>query len=207
VLVSAISPRSGIQITRMFRFARDGRFVIDQKATNVAGSPTTISLWHITQVNSPEAVYFMPNPRTHYPGDYMVMTGKAGNLIRPIKEKALTKVDLHGSRPDSFKIGVDTDQPVIASRKGTNLLIEYSTLNPGRYPDGGNKRGFPVEIFDSGGVSRFTETELLSPLYVLAKGQSCQAKVTWRLLKLSTRAQTQPQRDYAVDHIVAKLCR
>ena len=189
---SGIWPVLGCRIVREFWFDPNGDFVIQQTAEKVSGAPVQMSIWSITQT-APDVVFLPTNPQSTYKNNFhwLGASSEATN-VSPIDDKFLQVVPVFKG---NYKIGVDAPISAVAMRKGDLIFTLRSDKPAGDYPDGANGAGFPVEIFDSGGIfdngavaSHYVELEILGPLRVFRKGTRWTHTVRWSLQRLPTDA-------------------
>lgn len=160
--VGAVSARSGTRIIREYwHDDATGDFIIRQTAEKVTGEPLLLSLWSVTQILPPEAVFIPINPDSPYKNSFhfIVKTpnvlwdaGSAMLKIRPLRE-------------GNFKVGADSPVSSIAAVNDGMAFVQRTARPAGDYPDGALGAGFPVELYNSGNADAYyQELELLSPL-------------------------------------------
>lgn len=191
-LTSGVWPVIGCRIVREFWFDTNGDFVIRQTAEKVSGVPVQMSIWSITQT-APDVVFVPSNPNSPYKNNFFWFgAAPATHNVSPVDDKLLQILPVS---KDSYKIGVDAPVSAIAMRKGDLIWTLRSAKPDGDYPDGAGGAGFPIEIFDSGGIfdngapaSRYVELEILGPLRVFRKGTKWTHTVRWSLQQLPPHA-------------------
>jgi hypothetical protein len=176
-----VSPLSGLRVLREYRL-EGAELVITQTAENVSGPARTVALWSVTNVDPPEATFFVPSPQSAHADGYcdyradqppLRVTRQAGLLI---VKSGTTHVQ---------KLGFDTPWAALAVQRGRELFVQRAEHPAGTYPHGAHGVGSSAEYYDSGtgaGVPKpYVEVELLGPLTTLAPGQKTTLTVRWRL--------------------------
>ena len=189
---SGIWPVLGCRIVREFWFDTNGDFIIQQTAEKVSGAPVQMSIWSVTQT-APDVVFVPTNPNSPYKNNFYWFGGVPETQnVSPIDDKLLQIVPVFKG---NYKIGVDAPVSAVAMRKGDILFTQRSAKPSGDYPDGASGAGFPIEIFDSGGIfdngavaSHYVELEILGPLRVFHVGTKWTHTVRWSLQQLPPNA-------------------
>jgi len=182
-LTGPVSPQTGVQIVREFRFNR-GAFIIKQIAKKVAGKPLTAALWSVTNIHRPEAAFLLLNPHSPYRNGFVTYAGEGG---KPSLERRGDLLIIRPGRGKSYKIGADVTAPSVAALQDGEVFLQRTERQRGQYPDGNPGPGFSVEIYDTGTklTPRFFELELFTPLRPLTKGSSLTSEVRWSLHRVS----------------------
>ena len=171
--------RCGIRIEREFSFNAEGEFVTTTTLTKVSGSPLMAGAWTVTQIPPPEAVFLPENPASAYQGGFHRFNRGVPDRIAAVGTGLLRVTP---STSGSYKIGLDSPVTAIAALREGTLFVQRGDHPRGRYPDGADEAGFPVELFDFGDAGyHYLELELLSPLVLLAEGGHCTFTVRWSL--------------------------
>lgn len=177
-LTTAVSEALGLRGIRTFRLdRRRARLVIEQKLQTVAGDPVPCTIWNVTQLDHPDAVYLPLRADSTFPGGYAVLSEPARTpRNRVVRDGVLT---ITRDRALNAKYGADSDGGWLAWTRGETVFSEHFAYQPGaKYPD----RGCTAEVYtsaDEGG--EYIELELLSPEATLAVGESLDYTIELRL--------------------------
>lgn len=188
----AVSPHSGIRISKQYGHDESGSFFTRQTAEKVSGKPLHAALWSVTQIVPPDAVFFLLQPKSTYTDSALQLQGKSKPQIR---QKGDVACYIPRDQP-TLKIGISTTTPVLAALHGDQLFVLRAKPQDATYPDATQKflRGFPIEIFDSGTVpQRYLELEFYSPLQTFHQGSAWIFTVTWNIYTLSTSDLQSPE--------------
>jgi hypothetical protein len=181
------SRASGVALSREYSFASNGDFVISQIAAKKSGPPLFLSLWSITQVPKPDAMYLPLNPASPYQQGFHWQSAPRAEAVTEVTS---TLLQLRTATAGDYKIGADAPvATIVAVRDGIAFRLR-APKPAGQYPDGADKAGFPVEIYSSGPQKKgevFCELELLGPLKFTRAGQSWRHTVRWDLRRLANR--------------------
>jgi hypothetical protein len=145
---------------------------IETTYEKISGAPLPVSVWVITQVRDPVAVFvplpatsIFPNglaPRWPEPADFV---SRAGALLRMTRD-----------RRTSHKIGSDASTLVWAGEREL-LRIDLPRVAGAAYPDG----GCSVEVYTNPDPAPYVELETFGPLKTLNAGDRLTATNTYRL--------------------------
>ncbi|HEX8834674.1 MAG TPA: hypothetical protein VF719_10760, partial [Abditibacteriaceae bacterium] len=190
IVTSPVSPNIGSRIVRSYSFEH-GEFVIGQTVEKLRGTPVQMSIWSITQVNHPDAVFFLANPKSTYrDGFHWMIKPKTAS---PVELKIISQLPMYNLLPthllravpsptENFKFGLDSPESALASVKDGVAFVQRSAKPKGQYPDGAEGSGFPVEFYSSGMRSApYVELEILSPIRLFHAGTSWTHTVRWNL--------------------------
>jgi len=187
-MTSEVASGFGARVVREFGFERNGDFAIRQTVEKVKGEPLLLSIWNVTQIEPPDAIFLPLNPRSIYKDNFhWLMPPNEEPLI---VNKTPTLLQIHPSVGVSvknlYKVGVDSRVVAVAAVKDGIAMMEKATHQDGEYPDGAaGGGGFPVEVYNNGDSQKYyVELELLSPLHLLQKGSRYQHTVHWSLHRL-----------------------
>jgi hypothetical protein len=134
-----VSSASGITLSREYSFARNGDFVISQIATKKVGPPLFFSIWSITQVPKPDAVYLPLNPTSPYKQGFHWQSAPRTVAVADVTP---TLLQLRPVAAGDYKIGADSPiATIVAVRDGIALRLRAPKPS-GQYPDGADKAGF-----------------------------------------------------------------
>jgi hypothetical protein len=189
---SPIHSGLGARVVRVYSMSEAGEFVIEQSIEKVSGGPLALSIWSVTQIAHPDAVYVRASS-----GHYEHGFHKIGGEDKYLRATALLTTATGGemvraepSKEGTFKIGVDTTIVALASVKDGVAFVQKAARGEGKYPDGPTGVGFSIEIYNNAAPA-YTELEMLSPLrnYAASKdGKSVGTRFThtvrWSLHKL-----------------------
>jgi len=190
-LTSPVSSGLGARVVREFRFDANGEFVIAQTVEKLRGAPFSLSIWSVTQVAPPDAIFLPLNPDSPYKNNYYWITAPKDN---PVVHVSPTLLQMRPTLQGAYKIGVDSPLASIASVKdGTAFVQRANRPEKASYPDGALGSGFPVELYNTGRASEdYIELELLSPLLAFNNGSKWQHTVRWSAHKLSSNDVNSP---------------
>lgn len=178
-LTSPVSPRFGLRTVR--HIALDPIEPVLRIATTyekISGTPLTTSIWIITQLRDPVAV-FLP-----IPADTKFPRGLAPQWSAPdgALQRHADLLRLGRDPRKSYKVGNDSAAVVWVGE--THLLkIATKRLAGATYPDGGCTAAF----YGNADPVPYVELETMSPLQTLRAGESFTATNTYRLAR-RTRA-------------------
>jgi hypothetical protein len=200
-LTSPLSESSGMRFVRTIYFADNGEMVIEQTAIKEKGAAIRAAIWNITQTAPGQAVFLPLSTESAYKKGYLQLQGKESpenfeavkpNLLRvtPTKEGG------------GAKIGVDAPVSGIASVSDGVAFVQRAAKPAGKYPDGTNAAGLPVEFYIYSNPKLFYyEMELLGPLKNFSPGGKSTHTLRWSLHDLPSKDVTSP----AVADAVEKL--
>lgn len=172
-LDSGVSPRFGIRTERQV-VIEPGASVLRVTTTyhKVEGEPVDVSVWVISQLKNPEAV-FLPVPAdSRFADGCSRQWGMPTNFIT----RQGSQIRLTRDPQGSHKIGNDADRMIWQDARN-RLTIESPRIPGATYPD----EGCSMEIYTNGGVADYVELETLGPLRRLAPGDSLTAVNLYRL--------------------------
>jgi hypothetical protein len=179
-LTSGVDPGFGARVVREFSFESTGDFVIAQTVEKVRGAPVLLSIWSVTQINPPEAVFLPLNANSIYKNNFHWINPPRSDNIATIISPTL--LQMRPAPAGSYKIGVDSPVAAIAAVKGDTIFRQRAARPQGDYPDGALGHGFPIELYNSGVESaQYMELELLSPLRIFRIGSHWRHTVRWSL--------------------------
>ncbi len=190
---SALSPGPGARIVREYGFNASGEFEINQIVEKTRGAPMMLSVWSITQIVPPEAVFLPLNERSVYKDNVFWFGGKPNEKVTvvPVLPSLLLLVPARTAfGSGNYKIGADAPIAAIAAVTDGVAFVQKTARPDGQYPDGAADAGFPVELYDSGdahGPAHYLELELLSPLRPFRAGTRWAHTVRWSLHRLASR--------------------
>lgn len=189
-MTSEVAKGFGARVVREFWFEQNGEFAIAQTVEKVKGEPLLLSIWNVTQIEPPDAIFLPLNSQSVYKNNFhWLVPPKSESPIVQITPTLLQVRPTVGvSTKNSYKIGADTPVVAVAAVKDGVAMIEKATREDGEYPDGAvGGAGFPVEVYNNGDAKEnYAELELLSPLHLFKKGDRYQHIVRWSLHRLSS---------------------
>ncbi|MBC7368912.1 MAG: hypothetical protein H7343_19225 [Undibacterium sp.] len=174
-LSSPLDPKSGLRSLR--RISLDPTEPVMRIATTyekISGGPATVSVWVITQLRDPVAV-FMPVPeKSRFPTGTTQEWSVPEEFLR--RENNWMRFTRNPAK--SQKTGNDGASLVWA---GTHQLLRITIprVAGADYPDG----GCSVEIYGNENPFPYVELETLGPLQALRPGETVTATTTYRLAR------------------------
>lgn len=189
-MTSEVAKGFDARVIREFWFEDNGDFTIQQTVEKVKGEPLLLSIWNVTQIDPPDAIFVPLNSQSVYKENFHWLVSPKHES--PIVHKTTTLLQMRPSvgvsAKNSYKMGADTPVVALAAVKDGVAMIEKATGQDGEYPDGAvGGAGFPVEVYNHGDAqANYVELELLSPLHPLKKGDRYQHIVHWSLHRLSS---------------------
>ncbi|HXG46243.1 MAG TPA: DUF4380 domain-containing protein [Methylomirabilota bacterium] len=177
IMTSPEDPAYGVRVER--RVELDPKEPVMRIATTferVRGEPLRLSVWVVTQLNHPEAVFAETGREATRPGHHVVL----GKEVPP----SLTVQDgLAGLIRDpgqAYKIGAGGGRLVWVGREAV-LRIDSERVHGADYPD----RGSSVEIYTNPDPLTYIELETLGPLQTMRPGDRLTRTNVYRLFKRS----------------------
>lgn len=171
-LVSPVDPHYGIRVTRRIALLADAAtLTIETEYERVAGAPSRIGIWVITQLRDPEAVYLPVPAASRFPDGHFVFGDK------PWRQVARRGDFLEVTRDPatSHKLGSDADRMLWVGRDAVCLIA--SPRVAGDYPD----RGASAEVYTNPDPKTYVELETLGPLAGLGPGGRIRQTNTYTL--------------------------
>jgi hypothetical protein len=203
-LISPISAFNGARVIHEYAFGSNGDFEVAQTVEKRCGAPVMLSIWSVTQIALPDAIFLplnadspyknnfhwiaRPRPDPEFPGLWQAFsTARNSKVPDVLRVRPLTDA--------SYKIGVDAPVASIVAVREDEALLLRAEKPQGVYPDGAVEgAGFPVELFNFGqGGTQYNELELFSPLRLFRIGSKWRHTVTWSLSRLPVRDATSPE--------------
>lgn len=178
---SPVSAHSGAKAIRTFSFNANGEFVIEQRVQKVKGDPLAISIWGVTQIVAPDAVFLPATPDSLYRDGFLRLSNEVpAGAVKPLNPMLLKVVP---SEAANFKIGTDAPTAALAAVRGDAALVLKTTYAVGAtYPDG---PGVAVELFNcKEPQAKYIELELLSPLRPYYINTAYSQTIHWSLHQL-----------------------
>jgi hypothetical protein len=198
-------PRTGIRFRRTFHvYAGTTRIKVEQTMQNVSRRRVRWGIWHVVQHDAasvaddskpnPELYAYVPlNPHSRFPDGFRIMMGNAGHAgFRRVEGGHTLRVHY---MYEVAKAGVDTSGgwlAVVNGQKNTCFVEEFPDVPAAEYPDGaavefwlngpGRATLWPFDSKTSDDPKRtpyFLESEVLSPMAVLAPGEEYSYTVHW----------------------------
>jgi len=159
--VSPMHPGLGGRVARTYSMNAAGEFVIEQSIEKWSGGPLSLSIWSVTQINHPDAIFLRSNPTSTYKSGFHRIDTAAGPFA--ISQPRPDLVRAEPSKQGAYKIGVDAPVVALASVKDGVAFVQKAARLKGEYPDGALTAGFPIEIYNSSSPA-YVELEMLGPL-------------------------------------------
>ncbi len=189
-MTSEVAKGFGSRLIREFWFERNGDFAIGQTVEKVKGEPLLLSIWNVTQIEPPDAMFVPLNSESIYKNNFhwLVPPKSESPIVQMTPTLLQVRPSVGVSTKNSYKIGFDTSVVAVAAVKDGVAMMEKATRENGEYPDGAvGGAGFPVEVYNNGDAKEnYVELELLSPLHLFKKGDRYQHTVRWSLHRLSS---------------------
>lgn len=187
-MTSEVAKGFGSRVVREFWFERNGDFVIGQTVEKVKGEPLLLSIWNVTQIEPPDAIFLPLNPQSIYKNNFhwLIPPEDESPIVQMTPTLLQVRPSVGVSAKKIYKVGADTSVVAVAAVKDGYAMMEKATRQDGEYPDGAvGGAGFPVEVYNNGDAKEnYVELELLSPLHLLKKGDRYQHTVRWSLHQL-----------------------
>jgi hypothetical protein len=190
-LTSPVSSGLGARVVREFYFDTNGDFVIAQTVEKLRGAPLDLSIWSVTQITPPDAVFLPLNPNSAYKNNYYWITAPKDD---PVVHSSPALLQVRPTLSGAYKIGVDAPVAAIAAVKDRTAFVQRANRpDKASYPDGALGSGFPLELYNTGRTSEdYMEMEMLSPLLSFKTGSKWQHTVRWSLRELTSNDVNSP---------------
>ncbi len=177
-LTSSVDPRFGLRTVR--RITLDATGPVMRIATTyekVSGEPIAVSVWVITQLRDPVAVFMPVPPDSRFP------TGVSPEwpVPAPFLQREREWLRFTRDPAKSRKTGNDGTALVWADTRHL-LRITVPRFAGADYPDG----GCSVEVYGNQDPFPYVELETLSPLRTLRVGDTLSATTTYCLARRTT---------------------
>lgn len=205
-MVSAVAHGFGTRVLRQFWFDANGDFVIEQAAEKVYGPPIFLSLWSVTQIAPTDAIFLPINPESAYKNNFHWITKPKADVSAQAASPTLLRViPSAGNDNNNFKIGSDAPISAAVAVQAGWAFVVRSARPDGNYPDGAERAGFPVELWNMGPTSvHYNELELLSPLRLFKTGTRWRHTIRWSIHKLPTKDINAPAMAAAIDALLSE---
>lgn len=174
VLRSPVDPHYGIQVERVISLDHERPVMtIVTHYDKVEGDPVRVSVWIITQLSDPVAVFAPVPARSRFPEGYQRQSGDVLPADLAVEGGLLS---LRRDRARSTKIGLDTDR-LLWVGESQMLLVESPRVVGGDYPDEQSS----AEIYTNPDPKAYVELETLGPLRDLRIGDRLSQTNTYSL--------------------------
>ncbi|MEB3279937.1 MAG: PQQ-dependent sugar dehydrogenase [Lyngbya sp.] len=187
-MTSEVAKGFGARVVREFWFEDNGDFAIAQTVEKVKGEPLLVSIWNVTQLQPPDAMFIPLNSQSVYKQNFHWINPPKNDspLVNITPTLLQVRPSVGVSTKNRYKIGADSRVTALAAVFDGVAMIEKATRSDGEYPDGAvGGAGFPVEVYNNGdALENYIELELLSPLHLLKNGDRYQHTVRWSLHQL-----------------------
>ncbi|HBB32176.1 MAG TPA: hypothetical protein DDZ80_17670 [Cyanobacteria bacterium UBA8803] len=187
-MTSEVAQGFAARVVREFWFEQNGDFAIAQTVEKVKGEPLLLSIWNVTQIESPDAIFLPLNRESIYKNNFhwLVPPEDESPIVQMTPTLLQMRPSVGVSAKKIYKLGADTSVVGVAAVKDGVAMMEKATRQDGEYPDGAvGGGGFPVEVYNNGDAKeKYVELELLSPLHLFKKGDRYQHTVRWSLHQL-----------------------
>ncbi|KAI9003822.1 hypothetical protein DFJ74DRAFT_693816 [Hyaloraphidium curvatum] len=188
VIEGPVDPSYGIRVVRTFRASPDRpvlrvRTTFHRVANGTHPGPIRVSVWVISQLDDPRAVY-LPVPKgSRFPNGFSALdyhngpwnnVSIRGNLLRITRD-----------RKTYHKLASDADRMVAIGRDGTLFaVLSRRTTEPSlEFPDGDAS----AEVYTNPDPKKYVELETLGPLADLEVGGRTSRKSTYALFRARGR--------------------
>ena len=162
-----------IRSTRVIELGPEpGTMRVETRYEKVGGERQSVSVWTISQLREPLAVFAPVRPDSQFPRGFRTLSRDEPPTLR-IQDRVLS---LTRSPNAAYKIGLDADRLIWVGERQA-LMIESPRFPGAEYPDGGSS----TEIYTNPDPLKYVELEMLSPLRRLRDGDSYSLVVTYRL--------------------------
>jgi len=178
-LTSVVDPSYGIRVRRTISLdPKNPVLHVTTTYEKVKGSAVTISVWTITQLNSPERGYILLPEHSAIPGGYTKPPHDSPNGPYPFDGLTAEGRLLSFTRDPKIKrkLGSDGDR-LLWIAKTQSLLIEQTSTPGARYPDDAHS-----QIYTNPDELPYVEFELFSPLKEMRQGDTAALNATYTLL-------------------------
>jgi hypothetical protein len=177
-LISPVDPFYGIRFSRKITLEPEKPVMkIATTYEKVKGKPKDISVWTITQLREPVAVYAaLPQPSIFPEGYNKQSEDLPANLKVDNGLLSLTR-----DRTQSYKIGSDASTLLWVSNK-ISVRIDSPRVPAVSYPDNNSS----AEIYTNQDPKAYVELEFLSPLKTLRVGEKISLTSKYTLIKRTT---------------------
>jgi len=174
-LTSAVDPSYGIRVRREIKLAiNDPVLKIATTFDKVQGSSLRVSVWAVSQMKSPIAIYSLIPQVSHFrEGFHLLSDERPPSLRLGANWLALTR-----DPKKSYKIGTDGGT-LLWMGENDMVRIDSPRLPLAEYPD----QGASVEIFTNPDPQAYVELETLGALRKMKKGERILCRTTYTLLK------------------------
>jgi hypothetical protein len=155
----------------------------------VKGEPLLLSIWNVTQIKPPDAIFLPLNPQSIYKNNFhwLVPPENESPIVQITPTLLQVRPSVGVSAKKVYKVGADSPVVAVAAVTDGVAMMEKATRQDGQYPDGAIGGGFPVEVYNNGDAKEnYVELELLSPLHLLRQGDRYEYTMRWSLHRLSS---------------------
>jgi hypothetical protein len=197
----------GVRILRDYSLdPASGDLVIEQTLRKESGVPVLVSLWSVTQIPPPDAVFVPLNPESPYKNNFYWFAGKApqGSATAPLSPTMLRFRPTLGA----YKLGADAPVSAVASVKDGIALVLRARKQEGQHPEGAEGSGFPITVWNQGEqdpAARYVELEMMSPLRALKRGEQLAVTMRWSLHRLPSTDVERSEVPRAVEALLREI--
>jgi hypothetical protein len=179
-LTSPVDPSYGIRVRRLIALDRIKPILhVTTMYEKVQGDPVNVSVWTITQLDSPERGYILLPENGAIPGGYTKPAHDSPNAPYPFEKVTVDGRLLSFTRDPKTKrkLGSDGDRLLWLGKTQTLLIEQTPTKAPAaHYPDDSHS-----QIYTNPDELPYVEFELFSPLESMKTGSSTRLEATYRL--------------------------
>ncbi|MDF2441080.1 MAG: hypothetical protein JWN98_2064 [Abditibacteriota bacterium] len=158
---SGVGEGIGARVVREYGFNAQGEFVIEQAVEKLVGPPVQLSIWSVTQIVPPDAIFLPTNPQSPFKNNFHWLNKPQRDVAWSSPTPTLLQVQPHTQT--TYKIGVDAPVAAIAAVNDGVAFVQRAARPEGEYPDGALGAGFPLELWNNIDP-HYNELEILSPL-------------------------------------------
>jgi hypothetical protein len=199
ILTSPVDPSYGIRVRRTISLDENKPVLhVETEYEKVSGAAVDVSVWTITQLNSPERGYILLPESGKIPGGFTKPPHDSPNGPYPFEDVTVRGRLLSFTRDPKTKrkLGSDGDRLLWVGKTQT-LLIEHNAQakSDARYPDDCHS-----QIYTNPDELPYVEYELFSPLKNMKGGDTASLSVTYRLAKRTTGDDTGEARSIFAIH-------
>lgn len=182
-LISPVSRFCGARIIRKIRMGEtESQIRIEQKLEKVKPGqnrnlePIPLTIWSVTQTIKPDEILFPIHPESRLPDPVFIYDANPVTASNVQRRHDLGI--LFPSESEHQKIGTDGDGWLAAVCGSLAFAQRFKREADAPYPE----EGLSAEVYTAPGS--YIELEVLSPLYSLKIGESCQSTLVWELVPL-----------------------
>jgi hypothetical protein len=183
IMTSPVDPFYRIQITRRINLSRkEPKLAITTTYERVAGEPSKVGVWVITQLKDPVAVFMPRRENSAFAKGFYQFSEEPWTNV--VADRDFIHVTRDAAKP--HKLGSDADQILWVGAHA--MCLVSSPRVSGEYPD----RGASAEVYTNPDPKKYVELETLGPLSLMKRGDKISRVNTYTLFP---RTSSNPERD------------